>query len=63
MSKNVLGWFKIIGAGAAAAAGVIVAAPLTVTVGVIAGLSALTAAGATASALYQEAPPAKDANK
>lgn len=56
-----MGIMKVVGAGAAAALGVLAVpftagASITVTVGVIAAVTGVSAAGAAAGALYHESP-------
>ena len=56
MNRTVAGWLAVVGAGATAAGGVVVAAPLTKQTAVVAVLTALASMGAAARALYTPRP-------
>jgi hypothetical protein len=58
MSPNIIGWLSVVGAGASAAGGVVIAAPLNKTTVVVAVLSAIAAMGTAARALYSPKPVA-----
>jgi hypothetical protein len=58
MGTNVIGWLSVIGAGASAAGGVVIAAPLNKTTVIVAVLSAVAAMGTAARALYAPKPNA-----
>ncbi len=58
MNSTIAGWLKVIGAGATAVAGVIVAGPVTKQTAIIAVCTFFAAAGSAAAAFIQ-APPGK----
>lgn len=58
MNTTIAGWLKVIGAGATAVAGVVVAGPLSMQTALIAVCTFFAAAGSAAGAFLQ-APPGK----
>jgi len=56
MNTTIAGWLKVLGAGATAVAGVIVAGPITKQTAIIAVCTFFAAAGSAAGALYNTSP-------
>jgi hypothetical protein len=56
MNTVIAGWLKVIGAGATAVAGVIIAGPVTKQTAIIAVCTFFAAAGSAAAALLQPSP-------